>query len=431
MLDFDPHSKRLQDDPYPVYQRMRDEHPVLHVPELGFWAVSRYEDVKSMLRRPDCFSSMRSLDPNDAMAKVPMIVVMDPPRHDALRSLLNRAFNPHRVAKLEPRIRSITSGLVDDFIERGHCDLWRDLSAALPTIVIAELLGVPSSDREMFKERSTAMASRVGPAMDPEMMADAAHPVMELAGYLASVFDEKRAKPADDLISALLAAEVDGQRLDQGELIGFALLLLIAGNETTTNLISNGAVLLDEHPDQRTRLLEDPSRIPLAVEECLRFESPVQGLERLVTEDIEVGSQKLRRGDKVFLMLGAANRDERSIEEPTRFDVCREKNPHLGFGFGPTSAWGRAWRGWKPGSPSRRSCCGWATTGFPGRRSGSTRERFGACSRYRSSSRPATRLVRSAKAPQASAPCGPAPGIEHRPGHPLEPGRSQHPRAHL
>ena len=336
IVRFDPHSRQLQDDPYPVYQRMRDEEPVLHVPELGFWAISRYDDVKELLRHPERFSSMRSLDPNDAMAQVPMIVVMDPPRHDALRSLLNRAFTPQRIAKLEPRIRTITSELIDAFIEEGRCDLWRGLSAPLPTIVIAELLGVPASDREMFKERSNALAESVGPGMeiDSAQMAVASHPVMELAAYLSSIFEEKRVNPADDLMSALLEAEIDGQRLNQAEIVGFAVLLLIAGNETTTNLISNGAVLLDEHPEQRALLLEDPSRIPLAVEECLRFDSPVQGLERLVTEELEVGSVKLERGDRVFLMLGSANRDERATQGAERFDVSREKNAHLAFGFG-------------------------------------------------------------------------------------------------
>ena len=336
MIDFNPHSHALQDDPYPTYRKLRDENPVLHVEEFDFWAVSRYEDVKTALLQPNHFSSMRSLDASDPTADTPMIVIMDPPRHDSLRSLVNRAFTPRRVAEIEPRIREITTGLIDDFIESGSCDLWRDLSSPLPTIVIAELLGIPAEDREMFKEKSTEIATSVGPAMnvDASLALDPDSPVIALGTYLAGAFEEKRAKPQDDLMSALLAAEIDGRRLDQAELVGFAVLLLIAGNETTTNLISNAVTTLDQHPDQRARLIEDPTMIEGAIEEFLRFESPVQGLERIVTGDFTIGSQQLHRGDKVFLMPGAANRDERSIEDPDRFDVGRDPNPHLAFGFG-------------------------------------------------------------------------------------------------
>ena len=157
---------------------------------------------------------------------------------------------------------------------------------------------------------------------------------MELASYLARIFDEKRKRPTDDLMGALLMAEVDGQRLNEAELVGVAVLLLIAGNETTTNLISNAAVLLDQHRDQRRYIFEKPTRIEVAVDEFLRFESPVQGLERIVTERLELGGETLERGDKVFLMLGAANRDERVIENPDEFNVRRTPNPHLAFGWG-------------------------------------------------------------------------------------------------
>jgi len=336
VIEFNPHSHALQDDPYPVYRELRDQSPVLRVDELGFWAISRYADVKEALLQPSLFSSKRSLDGSDPSERTPMIVIVDPPHHDELRSLVNRAFTPRRIADLERRIREITSSLIDDFVETGSCDLWRDLSAPLPTIVIAELLGVPARDQEMFKEKSTAIATQVGPAMklEPGAAMDGTHPVIELAIYLARIFEEKREHPKDDLMSALLAAEIDGRRLSQEELVGFAVLLLIAGNETTTNLISNAVVLLDRHRDQRARLIEDPSRIDRAVEEFLRFESPVQGIERIATDDVAIGGERLRRGDKVFLMLGAANRDERVIENPDRFDVERDPNPHLGFGLG-------------------------------------------------------------------------------------------------
>jgi len=315
---------------------MRDDAPFIYIPDLQFWAVSRYDDVQSVLREPDKFSSRRSLEPNDAYSNVPMIVVMDPPRHGELRSLLSRAFTPRRVDELAGRIREISIELIDRFIETGRCDLWKDFSSPLPTIVIAELLGVPSEDREMFKQKSTELVQSVGPGMDldPAAIASGSSPVMELATYLASIFDEKRKKPTDDLMGALLTAEADGQQLNQAELVGFAVLLLIAGNETTTNLISNAAVLLDQHPDQRRTIFEDPARIEVAVDEFLRFESPVQGIERIVTEELTLGGTSLQPGDKLFLMIGAANRDERVIAKPDQFDVRRTPNPHLAFGWG-------------------------------------------------------------------------------------------------
>ncbi len=333
MIDFNPYSQSFQDDPYPVYQQLRETCPVLRNPELEFWALSRYDDVKEALLQPSVYSSMRSLGEvpaSDPSSRMPMMVVLDPPRHDELRALVNRAFTPRRVSALEARIRAITTQLIDAFREHGRCDLWRDLSGPLPTIVIAELLGVPPEDREMFKEKSTAVASSVGPAA-PGAGVRAA---FDLATYLAKVFEEKRKRPGDDLMSALLSAEIDGRRLTPPELVGFALLLLIAGNETTTNLISNGAVLLDRFPDQRIRLREDLGRVHDAVEEFVRFDPPVQGIERILTEDVVVRGEKLQKGEKVFLLLAAANRDERWIPDPDRFDIARSPNPHLSFGIG-------------------------------------------------------------------------------------------------
>jgi len=332
LINYDPYSDSFHEDPYPVYRELRDTAPVYHHPEQGFWAISRYEDVAAALMRPQVFSSKRFLGPpppSDPSSLMPIMVVLDPPRHDELRSLVNRAFTPQRIAALEPHIRDITTDLVDSFIDSGRCDLFRDLAAPLPTIVIAELLGVPTEDREMFKEKSIAIAASVGPAGVKNTDAS-----FELAAYLSEVFTEKRKHPGDDLMSALLTTEINGRALSQEELMGFALLLLVAGNETTTNLISNATILLDRFPDQRARLLEDRSLIGSAVEEFLRFESPVQGVERLLTEDVVIQGQTIHRGEKVFLLLGAANRDEREIEDPDRFDVGRDPNPHLAFGFG-------------------------------------------------------------------------------------------------
>jgi cytochrome P450 len=267
--------------------------------------------------------------------RMPMMILMDPPAHDELRTLVNRAFTPRRIAQLEPRVRQIARELIDGFAERGRCDLFAEFSAPLPTTVIAELLGVPAAEREMFKQASTAVVAAAGPGGGGGMeAAGGAAANRQLAEYLAHQLEEKRRRPGDDLLSALLEAEVDGRKLTLLEQLGFAILLLIAGNETTTNLVSNATLLLDRHPEQRARLLRDPALIPTAVEEFLRYDSPVQGLERDLAADAVVQGQKIPAGSKVFLLLAAANRDPRRIPDPQRFDVARQPNRHLAFGFG-------------------------------------------------------------------------------------------------
>lgn len=327
--DFDPNSLDFQEDPYPTYRKLQEAGPAVRNEAQGFWAISRYAEVKESLLQPSRFSSERSFGEGRA-APQGIIVIMDPPLHDGMRALVNRAFTPRRIAALEVRIREIANGLIDAFCEVGSCDLWRDFSAPLPTTVIAELLGVAPEDREMFKEKSTQIASSVGPGGAGNTNTAA----LELVAYLGKAFDAKRRSPGDDLMSALIAAEIDGRKLTQEELVGFGLLLLIAGNETTTNLISNAAVLLDRFPEQRARLLSGEVPIPAAVEEFLRYDTPVQGLDRTLTEDVRFGDLRVPKGDRVFLMLAAANRDSKVFPEPDRFDVGRQPNPHLGFGFG-------------------------------------------------------------------------------------------------
>lgn len=333
--DFDPFSHALHADPYPVYEELRDHYPVLHNPRTDLWVVSRFDDVLAGLRQPSLFSSTRigmapDADVRESM-RAPMMILMDPPEHDELRALVNRSFTPRRMAALEPQVRAIATELIDAFVERGECDLFADFSAPLPTTVIATLLGVPSSDGAFFKDASTRVVEAAGPGAST---GEAGKANAELAGYLWSQFEEKQKHPRDDLMSDLLAAEVGGRKLTQPELLGFAILLLIAGNETTTNLVSNAAVLLDEHPDQRRRLVEDPGLVAVAVEEFLRCDSPVQGLERDLTGDVVVAGEKIPEGAKVFLLIASANRDPRRIDEPERFDVGRWPNRHLAFAFG-------------------------------------------------------------------------------------------------
>lgn len=331
---FDPDSAAVRDDPYPAYCVLRQEAPAYRHPELGFCAVSRYDDVKAALLAPGRLSSERSFaqDGMDPVAAMPIMVILDPPRHDQLRSLVNRAFTPRRIAALEKRIREIATDLVGEFAEEGRCDLWRDLAAPLPTTVIAELLGIPASDHAFFKAKSTEIASSVTPGEMPSGPTSSAG--VELARYLASQFTEKRKKPGDDLLSALLAAEIEGERLTEAERIGFAILLLIAGNETTTNWIANTALLLDRHADARALLAREPVRLPIALEEALRFDPPLQGLERVAREDLTIAGENVAKGEKLLLLLASANRDEQRFEDAARFDIARTPNAHLSFGLG-------------------------------------------------------------------------------------------------
>jgi cytochrome P450 len=332
-MEFNPYSAEFRDDPYPVYRALRDEEPAHYSDKLGFWVLSRYDDVLSAVQDVETYSSAGALSigaPKEVLDQIPMMMLLDPPRHHQLRALVNRAFTPRRIAELEPRIRELARRLVDDFIADGSCDLVSKFSGPLPTTVIAELLGVPAEDGLMFREKTTAIVTQDaqgGGEMDFT-------PAIELMMYMAAAYNERRANPRDDLMSALLAAEIDGEHLAENELLGFAFLLLIAGNETTTNLIGNAMALLDQHPDQRKQLIEDPSRIPVAIEEVLRFESPVQGLSRTLERDTVVQGLEMQKGKQVLLLYASANRDERRIENPERFDILRNEKAHLAFGFG-------------------------------------------------------------------------------------------------
>jgi cytochrome P450 len=344
-VHFDPYDPELHQDPYPVYRQLREEFPVHYEPNRNFFVLSRYDDVAAALQDSELYCSEEGItvgldvaaagtDGVDVMRAVPLLIMMDGERHKKLRSLVNRAFTPRRIGALEPRIRKIAGELLDDFCHTERADLVSQFSAPLPTTVIAELLGIPTADRDFFKQKSTEIA-QFDPAKPQGVHPASDHgPAVELASYLANQLDERRAQPRDDLLSALLAAEVDGEKLSPQELIGFAFLLLVAGNETTTNLISNAAVLLDRHPDERRKLIRDPALLPTAIEEFLRFDPPVQGLARTTTRDTEVRGTPIPKGSKVLLLFASANRDEAHFPEPERFDVTRQPNHHLAFGFG-------------------------------------------------------------------------------------------------
>lgn len=356
MSDFvyDPFDPSLHDNPYAVYARLRDDEPVHHNPDLDLWALSRFDDVWNAVHDPATFSSHDAIavqDPRkadtdalaagginvDALLKgssevAPMMIMLDPPRHDELRDLVKRAFTPRRVVQLEPRVREIARELLSSFDHEGSCDLTADFAGPLPTIVIAEMLGVPIEDRLLFRKWSNALVTI--DFNSSALTIDGMAAFAALWGYFSDIVEERTKHPGEDLISALIAAEIDGVRLQRNELLGFCVLLLLAGNETTTNLISNASVLLAKHPDQRQLLVDDPSLIPGAIEEFLRYDSPVQALGRMVKKDVEVHGVTIPEGSRLALVFGAANHDDREFDEPARFDVTRKADRHLAFGHG-------------------------------------------------------------------------------------------------
>ncbi len=318
---YDPHSPALQADLYRVYRALRDDDPVHYCAPRKLFAVSRYEDVVAVLRDTERFASGGVAEAN---LLLPMIVFMDGEKHRSMRAVLTGVFTPRRVAALEPRIRAAVTRLLDRMEKDGERDFLHGFAAALPSIVICELIGIPEERRQGFLECTDAMIES-GPD---------GHPIEEPAGRIyaefATLLDERR----DDLMSALLDATVEGEPLSREELLGFCFNLVVGGTDTTMNLIGNGAVLLARHPEQRSLLASDPDRIPDAVEEMLRFESPTQALPRRVVADTELQDVALPAGARLTVLFGSANHDERTFPDAERFDVTRGRMRHLAFGLG-------------------------------------------------------------------------------------------------
>lgn len=319
---YDPATALFQDGMHEIYRILRDEYPV-YVSADGTYVLSRFSDVWDAVHNPEAFSSNCA----EANQLMPQMIYMDPPRHTALRSLVSRAFTPKRVAQLEPRIRQVTGALLDQMCSRGECDLVHDFAAPLPSTVMADLIGVPEEHREAFRTWTEAFLEVTG----PEDITERAGNIYRLFGELLAA---RRRRPTDDLMSALLEAQVDGRHLTEEELLGFCFLLLIAGNDTTTTLIGNGAELLARHPDQRKDLARSPELIPASIEEMIRVESPTQALPRTATRDVRLHGVTIPGGARVMLVWGAANLDEREFPDAERFDIRRGAPRHLGFGHG-------------------------------------------------------------------------------------------------
>ncbi len=328
-------SEEARRNPFPLYDQLRSASPIRHDPRHDLWMILDYEGVKRALSDPDTFSS-RAAPPGGA--PLDWLIFLDSPRHTKLRALILRAFTPQAVAALEPRIRGLSHDLLDRVVEHGEMDLAADFAVPLPMMVIAEMIGIPGSDRERFKRWSDAilnLAQTVSGGEEAILAARAfAAAKAEMGAYLAGLLADRRSSPKDDLLTRLVEAEVDGERLTQADLLGFFQLLLLAGSETTTNLIDNALLCFAEYPEQLARLRAEPGLLPSAIEEVLRFRSPVQAVFRQTRRDVEVHGRTIPAGKLVLVMIGSANRDPRQFPDAGRFDLGRDPNPHLAFGHG-------------------------------------------------------------------------------------------------
>ncbi len=337
MLEYSPYAYESHENPYPIYKRLRAEAPVYWNPQIGFWALSRHKDVLMGFRSPELFSNRMgvSLEPSASNIKAEDMMSflgMDPPRHTRMRALVSRGFTPRRIADMEPRIREIAVGHIGSFIDKGRCDFIRDFAGKFPMDVISELLGVPEPDRDELRSWADTVVHREDGVLDvPQAGLEAA---IRMIGYFNKHIEAHQRQPSDDLTSALLEAEIDGDRLEPREVLAFLFLMIIAGNETTTKLLGNAMHWVSKNPEQRALVTENHELIPRWVEETLRYDPSTQGLARVAMQDIELEGQKIRKDDRVFLLIGSANRDETIWDDPDRFDIMRSTNASLAFGQG-------------------------------------------------------------------------------------------------
>ena len=341
-LVYQPFGRDTWRDPYTLYRHLLEHDPVQHVTNGDYWVLSRFHDVFDAARDTATFSSAQGLTFQNevkAMGLLPTIVMMDPPEHTRYRRLVSRGFTPRGVATLEPVLRRFVRACVEDLVVAGDGDLVAAVARPVPCFVVAHYLGVPKHDRGRFEgwTESIVQAGASGHAAGaPEALA-------ALYAYFAELVERRRREPGDDMISDLLRAGPEAVGLTTEEILGYAFVMVAGGNDTATGLIAGAAELLAGYPDQRARLVEDPSRIPGAVEECLRLVSPVQGLCRVITRDVRVGRTNLPAGSRVLLCYAAANRDPREFGPDAEvFDVTRRIERLLTFGSGPHFCLGAA-----------------------------------------------------------------------------------------
>ncbi len=331
-VGYNPVSAAVRDNPYALYDALRTKDPVHRMRTLrNAWLLTRYRDIDAVLRDHKRFSNGRR---GFAYTELRTLLHSDPPDHTRLRGLILKAFTPRAVDALEARIRGIVDDLLDKAADDGAFELMNGLAFPLPVTVIAEMLGIPPGDRDRFDDWSNRLALSVEPILSARQIAEIRTAWDEIFEYFDSIIGQRLADPQDDLVSALLAAEENDAKLTREEVQLTLLLLLVAGNETTRNLIGNGMLALLRNPDQLARLRAHPELMDPAIAELLRYDSPVQLNGRVVEEDTEIGGKTLRAGDQVLCALGAANRDPEIFTDPHRLDIARREASHLSFGRG-------------------------------------------------------------------------------------------------
>ncbi len=337
-------------DPYPILQLLQSEAPVYWSESIGGWIITRYEDILVTFRDVAHFSNEGRLGkavdyltpeqranfgPFEHHYATKSLLHSDPPEHTRLRSLMTKAFTPRVVEAMRPRIQAIVDELLDQALDSGEVDIISDLAGPLPALVMAEIFGVPPEDCKYFKQWADDILAFQGinrPSI--EVLERSQRGIVDIRAYLADLIADRRLHPGDDLLSQLVIAETEGQHLSALELLASCVTLLVAGHETTLSLIGNGLLTLLHHPDQLEQLRQDPTLMPEAIEEMLRYESPVSRQPRFIKQDVVLGGQQLRQGQMAFQFLNAANRDPAYFPDPDRFDIRRQNNKHLGFGLG-------------------------------------------------------------------------------------------------
>lgn len=365
-LVLDPYDYDFHEDPYPYYRRLRDEAPLYRNEERNFWAVSRHHDVLQGFRDSTALSNAYgvSLDPSSRTSeayRVMSMLAMDDPAHLRMRTLVSKGFTPRRIRELEPQVLELARIHLDSALQTESFDFVAEFAGKLPMDVISELIGVPDTDRARIRALADAVLHREDGVADVPPPAMAAS--IELMRYYADLIAEFRRRPANNLTSALLAAELDGDRLSDQEIMAFLFLMVIAGNETTTKLLANAVYWAAHHPGQLARVFADHSRIPMWVEETLRYDTSSQILARTVAHDLTLYDTTIPEGEVLLLLPGSANRDDRVFDDPDDYRIGREIGCKLvSFGSGAHFVWGLTWPGWKPGWPWARCCVGSATT---------------------------------------------------------------------